>query len=279
MVDSEINLFTGNVPMRAARIITLLSSFFTGFVQADLTIRFDAVSPDYKKPLHQVLIKQNFVRINQLSGKQPDIMLDSSTGDIVQLHFASKSYFRTNTKSINQYVSLYNQNKDLMKGLITQGIQHLNPQKQLKIQQMLENYNKKSSSPGSISFKDTGETDTILGVQCRIFTMLDQGHRAADVCLASYQQLELSPTDVKSFEKLKLMVQEFKNSSPEHRNMLTIMANGLENLHGVPLKIIRYRADGKINSMVQAGAISFRQIPRLTYQIPGNYQQKLTPIL
>ncbi len=265
--------------MRAPLIISLLLSLFTGFVHADMTIRYDAITPNQKKPVHSVLIKQNLVRVNQVAGQKPDIMVNLTTGEIIQLHSESKSFFRTNTQTINQYVSLYRQNKGLMQGLINQGIKHLDPQKQGQIQQMLENFEQKSSTPLSISLKNTGKFNLVLGVQCQVFAIIDQGRRTSDVCLASYKQLELTAEDVASFEKLKKLVHQFKQSNPEQMDLLSIMANGLENLNGVPMKIVRYYPDGKIKNMMQAGSISFRKVPTVAYQIPQNYQEKLTPIL
>lgn len=265
--------------MRAPLIISLLLSIFTNYLCADMTIRYDSVSPQQKKPAHTVLIKQNLVRVNNLVDQNPDVMVNLITGDIVQLHPESKSFFKINAQTINQYVSIYRQNRDLMQGLISQGIKHLDPQKRHQIQQMLEKNEQKSSSPSSVSFNNTGKTDQVLGVKCQVFAVIDQGRRTSDVCLASYRQLELSPGDVQSFENLKELVHQFKQSSPEQQDMLSIMAKGLENMSGVPLKIVNYYPDGKINRIIQAGSISFREVSQVAYQIPQDYQEKLTPLL
>lgn len=265
--------------MRAPLIISLLLSLFTGFVSADMTIRYDAVKLNQKKPLHTILIKQNLIRVNSMAGRKPDVMVNLSTGDIIQLHPETKSFFKTNTRTINQYVSLYRQNKDLMQGLINQGIKHLDPQKQGQIQQMLKQYDQSSTSKPSISLKSTGKVNQILGVQCQIFALIDQGRRTTDICLADYRQLELADAEVKSIENLKKLVHQFKQSTSEQLDMLTFLANGLDNVNAVPLKIVRYYPNGKIKNMIQAGSISFRKVPTVAYQIPQNYQEKLTPIL
>ena len=265
--------------MRAAQIIALLLPLFTNYVSADMTIRYDAISPQHKKPVSTVLIKHNLVRINNVASNQPDVMVDLASGDLVQLHHESKSYFKINAQTVNQYVSLYRQNKDLMQALISQGSKYLGSEKRNQIQHMIDQYDQKSALPSSISFKNTGNSDQVLGVQCKIFTLIDQGRRTTDVCLAPYQQLKLSPEDVQSFEQLKKLTQQFKQSSPQQQDLLTIMANGLENLNGVPMKVVYYDPNGKIKNIIQAGSISLRPVAKLTYQIPQGFQQKLTPLL
>ena len=75
--------------------------------------------------------------MNQMVGQKPDVMVNLTTGDIIQLDSESKRYFRINTQTINQYVSIYRQNKGLMQGLISQGIKHMDPQKKAQIQQII----------------------------------------------------------------------------------------------------------------------------------------------
>ena len=265
--------------MRAPLIISLLLSLFTNYLWADMTIRYDIISPNQKIPANTVLIKNHLVRMNQILGQKPDVMINLSTGDIIQLDPETKRFFRINTQTINQYVSLYRQNKGLMQGLISQGIKHLDPQKRAQIQQMMDKYDQKSSTPSSVSFKDTGKSDQVLGAKCHIFAIIDLGHHKSDVCLASYQQLELTPAEISSFNKLKTLIQQFKQSSSEQQDMITIMASGLENMNGVPLKMVNYYPNGKIKNMIQAGSISFRKVPNVAYQIPQDYQEKLTPLL
>ncbi len=264
--------------MRTPLIISLLLSLFTNYLCADMTIRYDSVSKQNKFPVHTLYIKQNLVRMDHLTGKQPDVMVNLTTGDIIQIHPENKSFFKINTHTINQYVSLYRENKGFMQSIISQGIKHLDPQKRGQIQNMLDQYEQKSSTASSISFKDTGIVNSVLGVPCRVFALLDQGQRKSDICLASYQQLELSQGDVQSFNLLKKLVHQFKQASPEQQDMLTIMANGLEELNGVPMQIVQYSANGKIRQVIQAGAISFRKVPEIAYRIPPDYQQKMTPL-
>ena len=265
--------------MRAPLIISLLLSLFTTYVTADITIRYDSISPQQKKVLSTVLLKENLVRISNKARNQPDVMLDLSSGDIVQMHSESKSYFKINARTINQYVSLYRQNKGLMQTLISQGAKQLSPQKQHQIQQMMDTFDQKSASPLSLKLKKTAKRDQVLGVQCRIYMMIEQDRRIADVCLADYKQLELAPADIQSFEKLKQLMYQFKQSAPEQQDILGVITQGLEQMEGVPMKIVDYYADGKIRKIIQADSISLRRVPQAAYQIPQGYQQKMTPLL
>lgn len=265
--------------MRVALIITFLLSTYTGYAAADITIRYDSINEKHKQPAHLLMVKQELVRINHKQGQQADVMLNLATGDIVQLDTESKRFFRINTQTINQYVDLYRQNKGLMQALINQGVQHLDPQKRNQIEQMMQRYDQGSNDPSVISFKNTGNVDQVLGVQCQIYALIEQGLHLRDVCLADYKQLQLEPADIQSFEQLKKAVRQFRQSSPNQQDMLTVMAAGFENLNGVPLKMVNYYPTGQIKSVIQAGSISLRPVPRMAYQIPADYQEKLTPLL
>lgn len=265
--------------MRLRLIISTLVTLFTANLYADITIHYDSVRQSQTRPAYSVQLKQNLVRISHPEGKQADIMINLMTGDLVQLNPKTKSFFKINTSTLNQYVSLYRENKGLMQGLISQGIKHLDTQKQGQIQQMLQQFEQNSASPESISLKNTGYTDRLLGVQCKIYAISDQGKRTSDVCIAEYQQLELSQQDIESFEQLKKLAQQFEQSTPEKQDMLSMIVNGLEKIKGIPLKIVNYYPSGNIKSVIQAGSISLRSVPKIAYQIPPDFQQKLAPLL
>ena len=265
--------------MRVAFIISFLTALYTAHAGADITIRYDLINNNLKRPAHLVMIKSELVRIDNKLGQQPDLMLNLSTGDIVQLNSQDREYFKINATTINQYVDLYRQNSVFFQALITQGIQQLDPQTRTQVEQMMQSYEQKSTDPSSLKLENTGKTGRVLGVPCQVHALIDQGLRVRDLCLADYQQLGLEPDVVKSFEMLKKLVRQFKLSSPQQQDLLGILADGIENLNGVPLKVVEYYANGKVRNIIQAGSISLKKVPSIAYQIPRDYQQRLTPIL
>ncbi len=265
--------------MRAPLIISILLLLFTDFVFADITIRYDAITAKHKKPLHNVLLKQDLIRYDDLSGHQPGIMLDLQSGDIIQLQSKTKSFFKINIQTINEYVSLYRQNKVLVQGLIYQWIKHMDPAKQGQIQKMLDNFEQKSISHKSTSLRKTGKFDQVLGVKCQILAIFNQGIRTSDVCLANYTQLKLPANDILSFGKLNKILTQLKQITPGDQDILTTMVSGLEYLNGVPLQVVQYYPDGKIKNMIRAGSVSVRQIPPLAFQIPKGFVEKKIPAL
>lgn len=265
--------------MRATAIISFLFLLYTGYLSADITIRYDAIAGKQKKPVHSVSIKPNRVRIRQLTGHQPSVMVNLSSGDIVQLNPDKRQYFLINAQTLNQYVSLYRQNKDMLQVLIDQGIQHLDPQKRSQIEQMLKQFDDQAESSGTL-IKNTDKSDKVLGVECRISSLYQQGQRVSDVCLADYQRLPLNRHDVQSLEQLKKLIQQFKQTAPkQQQDMLSIVVDGIEKLDGLPMKIVNYYTNGKIRNIIQAGAISFKKIPDQLYRIPQDYQKQLAPVL
>lgn len=265
--------------MRARLIISFLMSLYTGYLSADITIRYDAIDATQKKPVLSVSIKQDRVRINQLTGHQASAMINLSNGDIVQIDPRKRRYFQINTHTLNQYVSLYRQNKDVMQILINKGIQHLDPQKRGQIEHMIKQFDYKPESSTTL-IRNTHKNDRILGVQCRVLSLYNQGQRVSDVCLADFQRLQLNQQDIGSLEQIKKLIYRFKQSAPEEQqDMLSKWIDGINKLDGLPMKIINYYPNGKIRNIIQAGTISFRKIPDQAYQIPQDYQQQRLPVL
>jgi len=250
--------------MKLRLIISILLTLFTANLYADITIHYDSIRHNQVKPSHSVQVKQDLVRLNQ-SGGQHSVMLNLDTGDLVQLHAKSKSFFKINASTLNQYVSIYRENKGLMQGLINQGLKQLDPQRQQQINKMLQKYEQNSNYATAISFKNTGHSMLILGVQCQIYAIYEQGKHTRDVCLSDYKQLGLPQQDVQSFEKLKLLVKQFKQSNSNQQDMISMLLNGLEDFKGIPLKMVNYYPDGRIKSVLQAGSISLRAVPKIAY--------------
>lgn len=266
--------------MRAFGIITFLILVNSGNVFADLSIRYDSIRNNQKIPFNSVLIKQDLVRINPSPKNQSSVMIDLQSGDIVQLHPQSRRYFKINAQTLNQYVSFYQNNKTMFQGLIDHGIQQLNPDKREQVQQMLDKYNRGVRSVDDIDISPTDKIDNVLGVDCSIIAISEQGKLQKEVCVGDYRQMGLKPEDRQSLEQLKKFVQQFKqNAPPQHRDLLAMVSEGIAQLNGIPLKVINYHANGKVRNIIQAGSISFRPIPEQAYRIPQNYQQQTVPLL
>jgi hypothetical protein len=266
--------------MRAAAIISFLVLIYTGNLWADLSIRYVTITDNQKRPFNSVMIKQELVRINQVQESKPSVMIDLNSGDIVQLHPQSRRYFKINAQTLGQYVSIYQQNKTMFQGLIDHGIQQLDPQKRNQVQEWMQKFNTGSKNINNISIKPTGKKDSVLGVECTVLAMLNNGRLQREVCISDYKQLGLNPEDVQSLEQLKKFVHQFKQSAPQqHQELLSMVADGVSELKGIPLKMVNYHANGTIKNIVQAGSISFKSIPDQAYHIPQDYQQQQFPVL
>ena len=271
--------------MRATRIISFLSlvlvSFYHVQLHADITIRYDQVLQNLKKrPVYSASIKNSLIRLNQLQGQQSSILVNLDNGDIAQVHGPSKRYFKTTAQTLNQYASFYKNNRTLVQGLIDQGMSQLDPQNRDQVQQILKSLQKGNAAASNFSVQQTQSVQQVLGVSCKVLAIFDGEQRVRDICLASYQQLELSPADIKSLERLRSSVEEFKPSAPkEYQDLMSSISTGMNQLSGVPLKITQYSPDGKIHNMVQAGSISVRNINTETFLIPAEYEEQMYPVL
>lgn len=265
--------------MRRLRIIALLTLVYTAGATADISIRYDAVSSNQENPLHSVNIKQDLVRIDNLSGQQPWIMIDTKSGDIVQINPATKRFFRTNAKTLAQYIDLYRQNKGWMNGLISQGIKHLQPSQRTQIEQLMTRMEQPSNQRETL-IRKTDIFDQVLGVNCRVYRIIEKGIHAQDVCLSRYQDIGIIADDVNGIERLKRLLQYLRQAGPgSQRDVMSLLAEAIGNLKGIPMKVVHYHHNGKIRQVIKAGAISLRKVPVTNYQIPRGFQEQMTPLL
>lgn len=265
--------------MKPVLIITFLMLIFTGNLSADLNIRYDSIINNQKRPLSSILIKRDLVRINQSPISQPSFLVNLRSGDIVQLHPQSQRFFKINTQTLGQYVSIYQNNKSMFQGVIDHGLQQLPPQKRTQIRQLINEYNQGSRSINNLSIKPTNKSDQVLGVDCSVLGIFIKNQLQREICIADYQQLGLNAGDIKSLELLKNFIKNFKKSiTLEQQELLTTLTNGISHLNGIPLKVVNYYSNGQIQSIIQTGAISFRSIPMQVYRIPNNFQQQSFPV-
>jgi hypothetical protein len=220
------------------------------------------------------------VRINQAPASQPSIMINLNSGDIVQVHPQSRRYFKINAQTIGQYVSIYQQNRTVIQGLIDQGVQQLAPEKQEQIQQWMQSLKQSPRNAKNLSIQATGRSDQVLGVECQILSIRYQGQLQREVCVSSYQQLGLNEQDIQSLEQLKKFILKFKQSAPAtHKELLNMVDEGLAKMNGIPLKVVNYSRSGVVREIVQAGSISLRAIPAQAYRIPDDYREQNYPVL
>jgi hypothetical protein len=265
--------------MRVVRIITFLMLYYTFNVSADLSIRYDIVKPGKNLPYHSILIKRDLVRINRDIDQTNAILLNLRTGDIAQLYNPTSRYFEINIQTIDQYIGFYKQNKTLLQGLIDQGMTQLGPQQRDQVQQFLDQYNN-SASVKQLDIKVTKQKQKILGVNCTVIAVFEQGILQSEVCMSGYRQLGLHADNINSLELLKRFIQQFKHSAPKkHQQLFELIAQPDQEMNGLPMQLVNYRPDGKIAYVIQAGAISLRKIPEQAYRIPPGFQANNFPIL
>lgn len=265
--------------MRVWGIITFLLLLYTGNICADLSIRYDAIQSGRHLPYHSVMIKNDLVRINQAQGKAPAILINTVSGDIVQLDTTTQRYFRINAATIDQYIHFYKVNRTLLQGLIDQGMTQFNPQQREQIMSILDQY-KNSTAQNQFNFRVSNKSAEILGIKCRVISIFQNQQIISEVCMSDLEQLGLSVDDIKSVNLLKGFIRQYRQSAPrQHQQLFSLLDQAAPQLNGIPMQIVNFRPDGKINNVIQTGSISLRKIPEQMYNIPPNFQPNSYPLL
>ena len=266
--------------VKAAGIIAILIVYYSATARADLTIRYDSVQANGKQPLHQVLIKQQRVRIDQPAGDASSVMIDTDSGDIVQLHESSRRFFQINARTISEYASFYQRNKSLVQGLIDHGLARLDPARRDQVEGVINGLDKGSRGMRNIQIRPSGRVAEVLGVECEILGIFNAGKLERELCISSYQQLGLDNDNIQSLEKLKGFVGQFGSAMPKRQQALvTLLSDALDRVNGLPMQLVNYRPDGSVRKIIRAAKISLRPIPEQAYRIPGDFQQQNMPVL
>ncbi len=265
--------------MRATAIIAFLTTLYTTQITADMTLRYDALLPDRQLPVHSLAVKQERVRLDHLQGyRPPSVMLDLASGEIVKLDQRNRSYFKINAQTLNQYLSIYRSNHELIQGLINQGLQQLDPEKRQQYEDMVAQLRQPADS--AMQIRPTEQTDRVLGIECRVLSLFEQDRHIRDICISDYQQLDLSAADTQSLEKLRQFIRQFGQSAPgPQQDLLAFVAQGLKQTAGLPVKVVNYHANGEVRDIIQLAKISLRKIDDEVYQIPRHYEEQLTPFV
>jgi len=265
--------------MRIIFIITFLAATYSCDTLADLTLQYDRQRAQQTPLPIQVTLKQQRLRISTPSPAQSDLLLDVTTGDIIQLHKQQQSYFSINVKTLNQYVGLYRQNSSLLQGLIAQGLTQVDPAKRSRIENMMNKFKGNAQNPLPVSLKPRPQTRQILGVNCHRVEIWQGKQHLSDVCVASFRDLQFAPDDVKTLQQLKAMLQQFRQQTNDQQDILGMIAKGLENLDGLPLEVVKLNDDGSVHDITRLQRISLRSVADSTMQIPAGFKQKMTPAM
>jgi hypothetical protein len=253
---------------------------FTTNIWADLSVRYYSIGKNYKTPLAEVLIKQDQVRINLTPQSERSLLLNLTSGDMAQVDMKNARYFQINAQTLSGYAAFYHTNKTLLQGLIDNVLRQLNPQERDQVLQFLQGYDQAHKTLKRITVKPTRKTDIVLGVECQVIAIFNKQRLEREVCISNYRQLGLNPADIHSIEQLKRFIQQFKSSAPkQQQDMLEPLSNALAQTNGLPMKMITYKPDGTVESIVQAGTISLKRIPVYSYLIPEHYKQENLPLL
>ena len=140
-------------------------------------------------------------------------MLNLGNGELIQLDDRNRSYFKTNTETLNQYLSIYRSNREMIQGLIDQSLRQLEPEKRAQVEQMV-NQLQQPLETSTLKIKPTDQTDQVLGVECRVISLFDQDRHTRDICVSDYQQMKLTAADRQSLERLRQFIQHFRDSAP-----------------------------------------------------------------
>jgi uncharacterized protein related to proFAR isomerase len=109
---------------------------------------------------------------------------------------------------------------------------------------------------------------------------MEKGIHAQDICLSRYQDIDIAANDVNGIERLKRLIQYLKQASPgSQQDVISLLAEAIGNLDGIPMKVIHYHRNGKVRQVIEAGAISLRKVPVTNYRIPNGFQEQMTPLL
>ena len=280
MLDSGMIWNYGIRDMRAAGIIASLMLIFSANAGADLSIQYDSIGKQQRKPFTSVLIKRHWVRIDQSPQGSQSVVINLESGDIVQMHPQSRRYFQTNAQTLGEYARFYQRNKTLLSGLIDHGLRQLHPDKRDQVEQLIDRYKKGPKSFKHLRIEQLPRSDRVLGVQCAVFGIYDQDRLQREVCISSYQQLGLEQQEIRSIEQLKQFIHQFRESAPrKQRELFDLFTNNLAEIGGLPMKIVSFYPDGKVRNIIQASSISLRSIPAQAYRVPEGYQEQQLPVL
>lgn len=120
---------------------------------------------------------------------------------------------------------------------------------------------------------NTGEGDTVDGKPCTIFALSRGGEAKGDVCVASWDSVGISPTDIQALKKLgsfqARMTESFAGSMPGADQPFEL----LERVDGFPLRTRRSEG-GKVTSETFFEEIAQADVADDVFEVPAGYTKK-----
>ncbi len=146
----------------------------------------------------------------------------------------------------------------------------------------LEGLLDKTLGPGSeekrpeIVVVPTGDSDVLEGKNCRVYEVLRDGQRVADVCRAEFSDVGLQPQTLDAVRGLATFLRETVTAlAPDKvRNQGLDALDSFDRLDGVPLRVRSYE-DGKPVRQSRVTNLEDQAFPGSDFEVPSGYNKEI----
>lgn len=132
-----------------------------------------------------------------------------------------------------------------------------------------------------VTFKRTGETDTIAGIKAEKVEQFADGRKSKELWIASWADLKGGESIKEAFVNMSELFQEIATafSQGPMKGMFTSIGersgmNQLADLGGFPVKAVDYDASGTVDSEMALTHFEVKAFPSETFKAPKGYKKQ-----
>lgn len=151
------------------------------------------------------------------------------------------------------------------------------PEQRKKMEEMMSKYGKGGAAAmmgmkgPQRSLKNTGRTETVAGIKCTIWEVMEDERKEQELCAASAGSVPGGEEVIKTFREIASMMQSFTDKlgsrlgeTPWH---------DMETINGVPI-LTRDFSEGKATSEMRLTVVRKESVPDSSFNVPAGYAEK-----
>jgi hypothetical protein len=125
--------------------------------------------------------------------------------------------------------------------------------------------------PADRKVQDTGRTETVAGIKCAIWEVIEDGNKREELCSAQPGAVPGGDEVIKTFREIGATMQSFTE------NLGTVASNqpwhDMDAIKGVPI-LTREFSNGKPTSEMRVASVRKQAVPAAQFAVPAGYTEK-----
>lgn len=235
-----------------------------GAAHADVHIRLHDTHPGSAPVTVDMYVHDGRVRVEQSDHGSDYTLFDSRSGTLTMVMTQQRQYVRLTRESADR-------TRERIQQQMQAQLANVPPAQRAMVRQMMEKQGRNAAAPPvPPKVSDTGRTETVSGVRCRLYHVEPHGGSPREVCVAGRTALEISREDLQAIRSMASEGEEIaRHLGGDTSRDLTFDPGQMP---GFP--VLERPADATARGTSRLQSIEHGRLDPAMFRVPAGYAQR-----